>query len=89
MNDSSYINPNKQNLITYFYRVGQLQALVGNLFDFARNESKFSALSLGWEDYRNAYGNLDIWVSEIHIDDQQNLEAFTKRRIARDAGTDT
>jgi len=89
LNDNSFVSPNRHNLITYFYRVGQLEALTSNLFDFARNESGFNAASLSWEDFRNAYGNLGIWINEIEIDDTMNLEAFTKRRIAMDGGLDT
>ncbi|MDZ4350381.1 MAG: hypothetical protein U1A22_12695 [Xanthomonadaceae bacterium] len=86
--DGSYVKPDKHNLITYFYRVGQLQALVGNLFNFARGESKFNSVPLVWEDFRNAYGNLNVIFGDIHLDDQHNLKAFTRRCIARDVGVD-
>jgi hypothetical protein len=85
--DANYFNPDKLNLITYFYRLGELQALVNKLFEFARNMGEFDSKPLEWEDFRNAYGNLDIWVDEIRIDDQMNLEAFTKRAIARNECT--
>lgn len=81
--DEINISPDRYNLITYFYRLGELQALVSNLFGFARNTEDFDSAALDWEDFRNAYGNLDIWVDVIHIDDRMNLEAFTKRAIAR------
>lgn len=87
--DGSYINPDKHNLITYLYRLGELQALVGKLFEFARNMSEFDSAPLEWEDFRNAYANLDIWTEEIVIDERMNLEAFTKRAIARTAGPNT
>ncbi|NDV12728.1 hypothetical protein [Crenobacter caeni] len=81
--DGNYINPDKYNLITYFYRLGELQALVGKLFEFARNMDEFDSSPLNWEDFRNAYGNLNIWTDEIVIDEKMNLEAFTKRAIDR------
>lgn len=80
----SHFQSRRLNLVSYFYRLGELQALVSNLFEFARNMGKFEGRDLNWDDFRNAYGNLDIWVDDIHIDETNNLEGFTKRRIARD-----
>ncbi len=74
----------KQNLITYFYRLGELQALTNKLFGFARSEEEFDSDPLVWDDFRNAYLNLGIWINEIHIDENMNLEAFTRRRLARE-----
>ncbi len=88
-NDVGYISPDRHNLITYFYRLGQLQVLVSKLFDFARNTDAFDNTPLTWEDFRNAYGNLDIWIDTVHIDDTFNLKAFTERRLAMDSGLDT
>lgn len=87
--DEDYLNPDRHNLITYFYRLGELYALVGKLFEFARNMGEFDSSPLNWEDFRNAYGNLDIWTDEIVIDDKMNLEAFTKRAIDRNASQNT
>lgn len=81
--DEEWISPERHNLITYFYRLGELQALVNKLFEFARNMSEFDATPLDWEDFRNAYGNLDIWVNEIRIDERMNLEGFTRRALER------
>lgn len=86
LRDEEWRNPDRYNLITYFYRLGELQALVNKLFDFARNIGGFDATPLVWEDFRNAYANLDIWLEEIEIDEKMNLEAFTKRAIARNGG---
>lgn len=83
--DNDQFNPDKYNLITYFYRLGELQALVGKLFEFARNNGDFDSTPLDWETFRNAYGNLDIEIDNIRIDDNMNLEAFTKRAISRHA----
>lgn len=80
-----FFNPDRHNLISYFYRLGELQAMVNKLFEFARNMGEFDPTPLDWEDFRSAYGNLDIWQDEIRIDDEMNLEAFTKRAIARNA----
>jgi len=87
--DENYLNPDRLNLITYFYRLGELYALVGKLFEFARNMGEFDSSPLNWEDFRNAYGNLDIWTDKIVIDDKMNLEAFTKRAIDRNANQNT
>jgi hypothetical protein len=86
--DQKWFNPDRSILITYFYRLGELQALVNKLFEFARNMGEFDSTPLAWEDFRNAYRNLDIGFNEIRIDDK-NLEAFTKRAIARNDGNNT
>lgn len=81
------VDPVQHNLLTYLYRLGELQALVSNLFGFARNQESFNDRHLEWEDFRNAYGNLDIWVETFRIDETMNLEDFTKRAILRDGNS--
>lgn len=81
------VDPDRHNLLTYLYRLGELQALTGKLFGFARNEEEFNNDPLEWEDFRNAFGNLDIWVEDYRIDEAMNLEDFTKRAIARSGNT--
>lgn len=83
----THFSLDKHNLIVYMYRLGELHALVGKLFAFARNEEDFDSTPLNWEDFHNAYGNLDLWTEEFHIDDTMNLEGFTKRAIARGENT--
>lgn len=76
----------RHTLLAYLYRLGELYALIGKLFGFARGEEAFAAKPLAWEDFRNAYGVLDLVTEDIYIDDKMNLQAFTKRAIAREAG---
>ncbi len=76
------LNPDRHNLFSYLFRLGELQALIGKLFKFARNEESFKYHSLEWEDYSNAYGNLEIWYSDFKINETMNLEDLTKRAIA-------
>ncbi len=83
--DSTYLNPNSYNLITYLYGLGELQAFLNKLFDFARNMKEFDSSKPQWEDFLNAYGNLDIWVDDYRIDDLINLQDFTKRSIEKNA----
>jgi hypothetical protein len=73
----------KDSLLTYLYRLGELQALANLLFDFARGESDFKNPRLEWEDFRNAYGNLNLWTSQFFVDEKMNLKAFTERQIAK------
>ncbi|NKI19032.1 hypothetical protein HCU74_16610 [Spongiibacter sp. KMU-166] len=84
---SELADPDRHNILTYLYRLGELQALIGKLFGFARNEEEFNNAPLEWEDFRNAFGNLDIWVEDYRIDETMNLEDFTKRAIARSENT--
>ncbi len=73
----------KYSLIAYLYRLGELYALIGNLFGYARNEEEFQSRNLSWEDFRSAYGVLDLEIDDIFIDDNMNLQAFTQRSLAR------
>lgn len=76
-------NLDQSNLITYLYRLGQLQALINKNFDFARNTQPFDSAPLQWEDFRNAFGNLNIFYQRFSIANYTNLEDFTKRAIER------
>lgn len=67
-----------QNIITYLYRLSELQALINKIFGFARGLEAFDGSDLVWEDYRNAYANLDIWTDEF-----DDLVGFTQRAIER------
>nr|WP_300311057.1 hypothetical protein [Halomonas sp.] len=87
--DDTWVSPDKHNLISYLYRLGELQAMVNKLFPYARSMASFDSGPLDWEDFRNAYGNLDLWPEEYYIDDQMNLEAFTKRVLERADPLDT
>lgn len=67
-----------QNILSYLFRLAELQALVNNLFEFARGAEPFLDKYPDWDDFRNAYGNLDLW-----LDDYEDLQGFTERAIAR------
>lgn len=73
----------KYNLISYYYRLGELQVFVNKLFDFSRGMKDFDTSTPEWDDFKNAYHNLNIWPENIHIDENMNLEAFTKRRLSK------
>lgn len=73
----------KLTLIAYLYRLGELYALISKLFGFARGEEAFEAKSLDWEDFRSAYGILNIEIEDVVIDEQMNLRAFTMRALKR------
>lgn len=66
------------NIMSYLYRLSELQALTNRLFPFARDLEKFDSGDLVWEDFNNAYKNLDILVDEF-----DDLTGFTQRTIAR------
>lgn len=83
MNDAQDKVVDKYTLIAYLYRLGELYALVGSLFGFARGEERFKEERLNWEDFRNAYGIMNVEVEDFFINDQMNLEAFVKRALGR------
>lgn len=73
----------RYSLIAYLYGLGEIYALIGNLFGFARGEEQFRLKRLNWEDFRNAYGILHIEVDDMFINDQMNLREFVQRRLSR------
>lgn len=68
----------RPNVMSYLFRLGELQALINRLFGFARGMEPFDGSSLLWEDYRNAYSNLDVEIADV-----DDLEGFTNRAISR------
>lgn len=84
-NEGYRFTPQKHNLITYFYRLAELHALVSKVFNFARGLDAFDTSDLEWEDFRNAFGNLDVWADEIEVENVGTLAAFTQRAISRNA----
>jgi len=87
-NGGQLFTPQKHNLITYFYRLAELQALVSKVFNFARGLESFEANDLVWEDFRNAFGNLNVWADEIKLENVGSLVEFTQRAIMRNASQD-
>lgn len=67
-----------ENIMSYLYCLGELQALVNVTYDHARTGCYFEAGHLEWDDYRTAYNNLDIDYARLG-----DLEGFTKRAVAR------
>jgi hypothetical protein len=73
----------RHNLISYFYSLAELQALVNQLFDFARGEANFDVSSLKWEEFACALRNMEISYEDISIDENMALEPFIKRTLKR------
>lgn len=69
----------RANVISYMYRLAQLQVAANKLFPFARGMERFNNANPIWEDFHNAYANLDI-----QPEDFDDLIDFTKRAIERD-----
>jgi hypothetical protein len=76
----------RYSLVSYLYRLGELYALLGELFGFARGEQLFRAKVLNWEAFRNAYSILGIDVEEIVINERMNLQEFTTRALKHAEG---
>lgn len=81
LSNPNNVSPVKHNLVTYLFRLGELQALVDKLFDFARNMGELDPSPLQWSDFHNSFSVLNIWPEKI-IDNYTNLEAFTKRFVS-------
>jgi hypothetical protein len=68
----------KSTLASYLFSLGELQALTNKTFNFARAIEPFDGSSLTWDDYQNAFSNLDIDLDEV-----DGLEKLTRGVIAR------
>ena len=77
-NSRSVFTP--ETVLNYIYRLGELQALVNNTFDYARGEEQFRPKPLDLNSYRTAYSNL--YIHRHNIDD---LDGFTERALKRNA----
>lgn len=81
---SSHIHVvDKPTLISYMCQLGELHALVGNLFGFARGQEDLPATPLTWDDFKNSFGILGIERDDVYVDKTWNLESFTKRAVER------
>lgn len=87
--DDAYFTPQKANLISYFYSLGELLAMINKLFGFARNMAEFDDTPITWEDFHTAYANLNIWEEQIRISDELDLKQFTKQAISKKSGNNT
>lgn len=70
-------------LLAYVMRLGELYALLGGLFGFARSEESFRSKELSWDELQSAHRIMDIDIDDLYIDDKMNLEAFSIRWLER------
>lgn len=89
LNGKAQYSPDRANIIAYLYELGELQALINQLFEFARGEEQFNSDPLGWLEFSNAYSNLKIRVENMHMNEQLDLEKFTRGVISRNRRGDT
>lgn len=73
----------KYALISYLYELGFLKVLVDKQFEFARGEKPFDETPLSWDDFKNAYGVLDLHLEDFAVDEKWNLKAVTERAVER------
>ena len=60
------------------YNAAEIQALINELYDFARSEADFKAVELDWEMIRVAYRNLGVIYENI-----ESLERYSKEQFTR------
>ena len=73
----------RHNLLAYVLRLGELYALLGGLFGFARSEESFKSKELTWDELQSAYRIMDLEIEDLYINDKMNLESFTIRWLER------
>jgi hypothetical protein len=61
------------NIKTYLVCLGELQAMVNNLFDFSRGDGPIKANALTWSDYHSAYFNLGHLLDRV-----PDLKSYTR-----------
>ena len=66
------------NIESYLLGLAELKALINKIYGFARGLEEFDGSKLVLEDYRNAYGNLNIYPEEFG-----GLKEFTERCVQR------
>jgi hypothetical protein len=72
----------KINALDGLRLVGELQAKVNKLFDFARGMGALDSQPLAWDDYRNAYLNLGLHIEDLVVGNW-SLETKTRQHIER------
>ena len=65
--------------------VGELQAKVNRLFNFARGLGELDSRPLAWDDYKTAYFNLSLPLESLVVGGF-SLESMTRRRIEKNNG---
>lgn len=82
--------PVHHSLFSYLFSLGKLQTRVNKLFQFSRGEEAFDSNPIEWDEFHNAYKNLDIDVDDYDFDlgggVTRTLTDFTQRAIARMKG---
>ncbi|MCL6272299.1 hypothetical protein M3P05_20495, partial [Sansalvadorimonas sp. 2012CJ34-2] len=78
INSAAYLS--SDNLVSYMFSLGELQALVNTSFKFARGEEKFKKRTLSLQDFTTAYLILDL--DPEYYDD---LLEFTQRYVERNS----
>ena len=73
----------RYTLLAYVLRLGELYALLGGLFGFARSEESFTSKELTWDELQSAYRVMGLEIDDLYIDKNMNLEAFSRRWLAR------
>ncbi len=66
-----------ENIMSYVYCLGELQALINKTFEFARAKKEFDSEKLTIGNLNNAYLNLEI------LDTVDGLQAFTERMLSK------
>lgn len=72
----------KINTLDGLLLVGELQARVNKLFEFARGIGEIDSQPLTWEDYQTSYSNLGLFIENLVVGNF-SLESKTKWRIER------
>lgn len=79
-NDQGY---NKEYILSCLCRLGELQALVNPLFDFARGIKEFDSAYPDIKAFRSAFSSMKITVENFQVEGGGNLETTLNRFIEK------
>lgn len=84
--DAHITGPNRPYILSCLCRLGELQALVDQMFEFARNTEKFRFTNLAYDDFETAFAVMHVRIEDFYLDDTRHLASEIDKYINTKAG---
>ena len=81
--DRTFESISKPQIIDYIYRLGQLKGMIDRVFPFSRGQPELDTSPLIWDDFKNAYGALDLWYEDYSIKEGSMKEEYSLEKVTR------
>ena len=69
------------NLLDNLFYLGNIKVLIDRQYKFARGMSDFDNSPIIWDEYKNAYSVMNIWIEDVVDKKGGSLEEYTKKRL--------